>query len=177
MSTLTVKLALAVTAIMLLSIMPQLRFWIARGSQWQGAYVTLQPDELKYSAYVNALLDGRPRRNDPSTGQDDNPIAPLPESLFSIQFLPAYAIAWTARIAGVSASTAFIALLAIAGLLAALSVYSLLASTVSNHTIAIVGMLFVLCFGALAGGQGLIGLGSGSFSLLNTHSRFLESFT
>src|SRR5215212_9168744 len=158
MSTLSVKFALAATAIILLSIMPQLRFWIARGSQWQGAFATLQPDELKYSAYINALIDGRPRRNDPSTGQDDNPIAPLPESLFSIQFLPAYAIAWTARITGVSASTAFIALLAIAALLAALSIYSLLASTVSDHTIAVVGMLFVLSFGALAGGQGLIGL-------------------
>ena len=99
MSTFSVKFALAVTAIVLLSIMPQLRFWLARGSQWQGAYATLQPDELKYSAYINALIDGRPRRNDPSTGHDHNPITPLPESLFSIQFLPAYAIAWTARIA------------------------------------------------------------------------------
>jgi hypothetical protein len=84
--------ALAATAITLLALMPQIHFWLVRGSQWNGAYTILQPDELLYSAYVNALIDGRPRRNDPVSGRDDHPQAPLPESLLSrlmpLPFLP-----------------------------------------------------------------------------------------
>src|SRR5882724_9476484 len=112
--------ALVVTAITFLSLVPQLRFWLARGSQWQGSYTILQPDEVIYSAYVNALIDGRPRRTDPSAGQDDHPQAPLPESLFSIQFIPPFIIAWLARACGASASTAFIVLGGVAGLLSSL---------------------------------------------------------
>jgi hypothetical protein len=107
--------ALAVTAITFLSLMPQIHFWLVRGSQWRGAYTVLQLDEVLYSAYINALIDGRPRRNDPTTGQDDHPQAPLPESLFSIQFIPPYAIAFLARVFGASASTAFIVLMGAAG--------------------------------------------------------------
>src|SRR5258705_5765283 len=110
--------ALAATAITVLSLLPQIHFCFMRGSQWNGAYTILQTDELLYSAYVNALIDGRPRRNDPATGKNDIPQAPLPETLFSIQFIPAYAIALPARAFGVSASTAFIALNVAAGLLA-----------------------------------------------------------
>jgi len=138
--------------------MPQLRFWIARGSLWQGAYTVLQPDEILYSAYVNALIDGRPRRNDPATGQDDHPHAPLPESLFSIQFVPPYLIAWLARACGASASSAFIALIGVAGLLASLSIFWLFASMTGNSKLAAVGVIVVLCLGAAAGGQGLVGL-------------------
>jgi hypothetical protein len=149
--------ALAVTAITFLSFMPQLRFWLARGSDWQGSYVALQPDEVVYSAYVNAIIDGRPRRNDPAAGQDDHPQAPLPESLFSIQFIPSFIIAWLARVCGATASSAFIALIGIAGLLASLSLFWLLSSLTGDRNFAAVGMLVALCFGALAGGQGLIG--------------------
>jgi hypothetical protein len=154
-------------AITFLALMPQLHFWLVRGSQWHGAYAILQPDELLYSGYVNALIDGRPRRNDPVSGRDDNPQAPIPESLFSIQFIPAYAIALPARALGVSASTAFIVLMVVAGLLASLSVFWLLASVTGDGRFAAIGVLVVLCLGALAGGQGLIGL------LLNPDVKFL----
>src|SRR5688500_12812265 len=97
-------------AILFLSLMPQTHFWIVRGSQWQGAFAILQGDETYYSAYVNALIDGRPRRNDPFTGQDDHPNAPMFESLFSIQSVPPYVIGFVARALGLSASSAFIAL-------------------------------------------------------------------
>ena len=150
--------ALAVTAITVLSLMPQLRFWLVRGSQWKGAYTILQPDELLYSAYVNALIDGRPRRNDPATGQDHHPQAPLPESLFSIQFIPPVLIAWAARACGASASSSFIALLGAAGLLASLSLFWLLISMTNASKVSAVGVLVVLCYGTLAGGQGFIGL-------------------
>ncbi len=150
--------ALVATAITLLALMPQIHFWIGRGSQWNGAYAILQPDELLYSAYVNALIDGRPRRNDPVSGRDDHPQAPLPESLFSIQFFPPYAVALPARALGTSASTAFIALMGASGLFASLSVFWFLTSVTSDSRFAGIGVLLVLCFGALAGGQGLIGL-------------------
>src|SRR5450432_2541767 len=98
--------ALAALGMMLLALWPQMNMWIARGHNWQGSYVSVQGDEVAYSAYVNALIDGRPRRNDPYSGRDDAPNQRRPESLFSIQFLPAYAIALPARFLGVTASTA-----------------------------------------------------------------------
>jgi len=138
--------------------MPQLHFWFVRGSQWQGTYATLQGDEFLYSAYINALIDGRPRRNDPFAGRDSTPKSPLPESTFSIQFIPSFVVAWLARACGASASSAFIAMIGVAGLLASLSLFWLLASITGDSRLAAVGVMFVLCFGALAGGQGLIGL-------------------
>ena len=150
--------ALAVVAISFLALMPQIHFWFARGTEWHGAYATLQGDEFLYSAYVNALIDGRPRRNDPFAGRDSTPTSPLPESTFSIQFIPAFVIARLAQACGASASTAFIALIGVAGLLASLSLFWLLVSITGDRRLAAVGVMFVLCFGTLAGGQGLIGL-------------------
>src|SRR6266446_1756914 len=151
--------ALAAMAITFLALMPQLHFWLVRGSQWHGAYTALEPDELLYSAYINALIDGRPRRNDPFSGRDDHSEAPVPESLFFIQsIVPSYAIAFFARPFGASASTAFIVLMGTAALFASLSVFWLLSSVMGDSKFAAIGMLIVLCLGALAGGQGLIGL-------------------
>src|SRR6266498_1011869 len=99
-------LAFATLAITLLAIYPQINMWLARGKDWHGSYVLVQGDENAYSAYINALIDGRPRRN-------DAPGAPQPESLFSIQFIPAYAVALPARALHISASTAFIVLMII----------------------------------------------------------------
>jgi len=150
--------ALAATAILLLSLIPQIHFWFVRGRDWRGAYATLQGDEFLYSAYIDALIDGRPRRNDPFAGRDSTPKSPLPESTFSIQFIPSFIIAWLARACGASASTAFIVLIGVAGLLASLSLFWLLASITGDSKLAAVGVMFVLCLGALAGGQGLIGM-------------------
>ncbi|HYU99413.1 MAG TPA: hypothetical protein VE977_11330, partial [Pyrinomonadaceae bacterium] len=68
-------------AVMLLSLCPQLLMWGSRGSQWNGSYAELHGDEWVYSAYIQALIDGRPRRNDPYTGRDERPDNPQPESL------------------------------------------------------------------------------------------------
>ena len=138
--------------------MPQLRFWLARGSEWKGSFVVLQPDEIVYSAYVNALIDGRPRRTDPSTGQDDHPQSPLPESILSIQFVPPFLIAWLAKACGATASSAFIALLAFSGLLTSLSLFWLFNSLTSDRNFSAAAILIVLCFGALVGGHGIIGV-------------------
>src|SRR2546427_8226270 len=104
--------AFATLAITLLALYPQINLWLGRGGNWHGSYVLIQGDEDAYSAYINALIDGRPRRNDPHTGRDDAPGKPQSESLFSIQFLPAYAIAIPARLFHVSTSTAFVVLIA-----------------------------------------------------------------
>jgi hypothetical protein len=159
--------ALAIAAITFLSLMPQLRFCLARGSQWRGSYIALQDDEIVYSAYVNALIDGRPRRTDPSAGLDDHPQSPLPESLFSVQFVPPLVIAWLARVCGASASSAFIALIGIAGFLTSLSLFWLFSSLTGDRNFSAVGILIVLCFGALAGGYGIVGL------FLGAHGNFL----
>lgn len=148
----------ALIAIVLLSLAPQIHLWVSRGSEWNGAYAGIQGDEFLYSGYINALLHGRPRRNDPFAGQDSTPTSPLPESTFSIQFIPSYLIAWIGRVLGASSATLFIAWLAIGGALAGMAVLFLLNTITSNRLLSGVGMLFVLTLGALAAGQGLVGL-------------------
>jgi hypothetical protein len=142
----------------LLSLVPQIHLWIVRGRDWNGVYVSPQGDEPLYSAYINALIDGRARKNDPFGGKDSSPSAPLPESIFSIQFVPAYMLALPARAFGASASTIFIILIAVAALLSSLSVFWLLNSVAGDYRIAAAGTVFVLCVGALAGGNGLLGI-------------------
>ena len=150
--------ALAAMAMVLLSLVPQIQLWFVRGRDWNGAYATVQGDEYLYSAYLNALIDGRPRRNDPFAGRDHTPKSPLPETTFSIQLLPAFVISTLARAFGASASTAFIVLAGVAGLLASLSVFWLLNSLTGEGKLAAVGVLVVLCLGALAAGEGLVGV-------------------
>jgi hypothetical protein len=91
-------LIFATVVITLLAIYPQINLWLARGKVWHGSYVLVPADQIAYSAYINALIDGRPRRNDPFPGRDDLLGAPLPESLFSIQFSPAYTVAIPGRL-------------------------------------------------------------------------------
>ena len=141
----------------LLSLIPQLHLWMVRGRDWNGAYVSPTGDEVIYSAYINALIAGRTRKNDPFAGKDSTSKSPLPESTFSIQFIPAYVIAISARTFHVSASTAFIALICLAGFFSSLSVFWLLNAVVDDPRLAAVGTFFVLCLGGLAGGSGLLG--------------------
>ncbi|HAF13334.1 MAG TPA: hypothetical protein DCK99_06460, partial [Blastocatellia bacterium] len=141
-----------------LSLCPQLLMWASRGAQWNGSYAELHGDEWVYSAYVQALIDGRPRRNDPYTGRDDRPDNPQPESLFSIQFLPAYMIAIPARLLGISSSTAFIGLGVLAPFFACLTIFWLITNVIQDCSLAAAGSVVVLCFGALGAGEGLIHL-------------------
>jgi hypothetical protein len=69
---------LGAAAITLISLYPQFVMWVQRGRDWNGAYAQIQGDEWLYSAYVQSLIDGRPRRNDAFTGQVDSPDHPLP---------------------------------------------------------------------------------------------------
>ena len=143
--------ALAALAITLISLYPQVNLWLARGKQWHGSYVMTQGDEVMYSAYVNALIDGRPRKNDPFNGRDAVPGQPAYESLNSIHFVPAYLVVVPARAFGMNASTAFIVLLMFAALASSLAIFWLLATLTGDSKLAAVGTLVTLSFGALAG--------------------------
>jgi hypothetical protein len=133
------------------SLVPQAALCRARGREWRGAYAYFYSDEPAYAAYLNALVEGRPRRNDPYTGRDERPDAPQPESLFSIQFVPAYLIALPARLAHVSAQTAFIILSCLVAFASALIIFRLLASVTGHSSAAAaVGAALVLCCGSLA---------------------------
>src|SRR5688572_1834626 len=89
-------------AMVVLALLPQIHLWIVRGQDWNGGYVSPHVDEPLYSAYVNSLINGRARKNDPFGGKDSSATVPLPESTFSIHPLPAYAIALPARAVGIS---------------------------------------------------------------------------
>ena len=147
---------LSVLAVLILSLAPQARLWVARGAEWHGAYAVVDGDEFLYSAYINALIENRPRRNDPFSGRDDNPNAPLPESTFSIQFVPPLVIASFARIFGLSASTSFIILIAFAGLSAAVALFWILSLCIDKNPLVALGTLIVLFLGTAAAGQGLL---------------------
>jgi hypothetical protein len=148
--------ALASIAVMFLALYPQLHLWYVRGAEWSGAYAFVDTDEVAYAAYLNALIDGRPRRNDPYTGRDASAGSPQPESLFSIQFAPAYALALPARMLGLSASTVFILLMCVAALASSFMIFRLVAMVTGDERLAGCAVLVVLCLGTLATGQGAV---------------------
>lgn len=147
-----------VTVVMtLLSLYPHLHFRLSRGESWNGSYAAIEGvgDEVAYSAYVNALIDGRPRRNDPYSGRDDKSSHPQSESLFSIQFFPAYLIALSARLFGITAASAFILLTPIAAAATSLVLFWLLGMATRDSALAAAGSFAVLCMGTVVGGHGL----------------------
>jgi hypothetical protein len=148
----------AATVFSLLSLYPQVHLWITQSYSWQHAIAYNQGlgDEVAYAAYVNALIEGKPRRNDPYTGRGDSSDTQLPESLFSIQFVPAYSIALPARALGISATTAFILLTPVVALGSSLLVFWLLTVLTRNPRLSACGILVVLCLGTLVSGEGTV---------------------
>ena len=141
---------------MICGIYPQLKMFYLRGSDWQGAYAFNDIDEEAYSAYLSALIDGRPRKNDPYTGRDDSPETPQPESLFSVQFATPYAVAIPARILGLTVSTAMWVSGGIAAFIAGLALFWLIGRITDDSFYAMAGALIVVCGGALAAGEGAL---------------------
>lgn len=137
----------AATCMALLACYPQLNLWAARGQDWQGSFAHIDSDEVAYAAYLQALIDGRPRRNDPYTGHDDAPTRPQTESLFSIQFIPPYAIALLARGLRLSASTVFILLLPLIAFVSSLSIFRLMVLLTEDERVAAASVFVVLCLG------------------------------
>jgi hypothetical protein len=140
------------------SLYPQCKLIYNRGySEWNGNYAYNDIDEVAYASYVKALIDGRPRKNDPYTGRDDSPTDPQPESLFSIQFAGPYAIALPARLLGIDAPWAMTISGAVAAFLTALAVFWLIGIVTGDSLFALAGSLVVLAGGALFAGEGAIG--------------------
>lgn len=142
--------------LLICGIYPQLKMFYLRGTDWQGAYAYNDIDEVAYAGYLRALIDGRPRRNDPYTGLDDTPGQKQEESLFSIQFAAPYAIAVPARILGLSASTAIWLAGGIAAFIAGLALFWLIGKITDDSMFALAGALIVVCGGALAAGEGAL---------------------
>jgi hypothetical protein len=135
---------LAATIVTLIAIAPQLYFCFLRGPEWNGAYAQTHGDESVYAAYLNALIDGRPRRNNPYTGRDDSPNQPAAESYLSVQPFPAVLMATIARVAHISTAKAFIALTALTAFASALVIFWLLSLLTGDDALAAVGLLVVL---------------------------------
>lgn len=140
----------------LLALYPQINLRLMRGKDWHGAYAYNDIDEVAYASYLEALIEGRPRRNDPFTGRDDAPSNRQPESLFSIQFIPPYSIAFVARALGLDATRVMSGVGALAALATALALFWLLGLLTGDDRIAATGALMVLCLGTLACAQGAI---------------------
>ncbi len=145
------------------SLYPQMKMLYLRGADWNGHYAYNDIDEVAYAGYLKALIDGRPRKNDPYTGRDDKQGSPQEESLFSVQFAGPYTIAIPARILGVDAPWAMTISGAAAAFFTALALFWLIGMMTGDSLYAMAGSLVVLCGGALFAGEGAIGeiLGTG----------------
>ena len=133
---------------------PQFKMVYLRGGEWNGHYAYNDIDEVAYGSYIRALIDGRPRKNDPYTGRDDSPGTPQPESLFSIQFAAPYTLALPARVLGIGAPWAMTAGGALAGFLAALAAFWLVGRMTGNSWFGMAASLVIFAGGALAAGEG-----------------------
>ncbi|MCS6874831.1 MAG: hypothetical protein N2Z23_08845 [Pyrinomonadaceae bacterium] len=143
--------------LMIFALYPQLKLWYLRGYEWQGHYAYNDIDEVAYAAYLKALIDGRPRLNDPYTNRDDLFEKTREESLFSIQFAAPYTIAIPSRILGFSAPTAMWLSGAIAAFLTGLILFWVLNLMLKDELFAMAGAILVISTGALAAGEGAIG--------------------
>lgn len=164
---------LAALPVLLLALYPQISFRHARGQAWNGATVHAHGDEVVYGAYLNALIDGRPRRSDPYTGRDEAPNDAAPaESYFSIQFVPAYALAMTARLLGASTSQAFAALTVFCAVASTLAVFWLLSLVTGDSRAASFGSVIVLCLGSIL----LVARFALTHEASNNHLSFLRRY-
>ena len=138
---------LAGLAVVLITLIPQILLWSKTGSHWQGAYAYTDTDELAYSAYLNSLIHGKPRRNNPETPNVDN--SSRHESIFSIQFIPPTVVAFVARLLGLSASTSFILLTPLMAFISSMAVFWLLMEITHDPKTAALGVLLILLCGVL----------------------------
>ena len=143
-----------VLAMTILAVYPQMTLWMAQGRDWDGSFFASNDDEVAYAAYVNSLLEGKPRRNDPFLATEETPAVPLSESLYSIQFIPAYSIAIPARLLGLSSSSAFVVLMFLMAIASSLAIFKLLYEITSDGPLSAAGVLVVLCLGTAAAYEG-----------------------
>lgn len=147
---------LAGFVVALFGLYPQFVIISERGADFNGVFASNDLDESAYASYLQALIDGRPRKNDPYSGRDATPENPQHESIFSIQFAAPYAVAVPARLLGLSATQAFIATSALASFLTALALFWLLVQITSDERFSGIAVIMILLGGALASGNGVI---------------------
>lgn len=147
---------LAAFVVALFALFPQVAVWNERGGDFNGVFASNDLDEPAYAAYLQALIDGRPRKNDPYSGRDETAETPQYESIFSTQFAAPYLVAIPARILGLNASQVFIGLLWLASFATALALFWLLAQMTEDSRLAAIGTLVVMFGGALVAGNGYI---------------------
>jgi hypothetical protein len=140
----------ASAALMLVSLFPQAHFIANRGREWHGANAITHPDEVAYSAYLASLIRGNPRRYDPYAGREQ-----APESLFSIQLVPAYAIAWPARLFRLSARNVFMLLPPLCALASSLAIFWFLWLLTRDDRFSAAAVLIILGLGTVMAGQGI----------------------
>lgn len=133
---------------------PQFKMVYLRGDAWNGHYAYNDIDEVAYASYVRALIDGRPRKNDPYSGRDDSAATPQAESLFSIQFAAPYTIAIPARILGIGTPWAITIAGALAGFFAALAAFWLIARMTGSNWFGMAASIAVIAGGSLYAGEG-----------------------
>jgi hypothetical protein len=138
------------------SLYPQMKLWYVRGAEWQGNYAYNDIDEVAYASYVKALVDGRPRKNDPYTGLDDSPENPQKESLFSIQFAAPYTLAIPGRILSIPTPWLMIVGGAAAAFFTALAIFWFVFILTGSNWYAMAGSLVTLAGGAIFAGEGAI---------------------
>lgn len=137
------------------AVYPQINLKNLRGADFQGAFASCDLDEMAYASYLQAIIDGRPRKNDPYTGRDHSAETPQPESLFSIQFFPAYLVGVPARISGLSASQMMPIISAFSAFFTAIALFWLIVSITEDKYLAAVGTLLVM-----VGSSFIIGIGA-----------------
>jgi hypothetical protein len=140
---------LAGLGVVLVTMIPQLTLWFERRAETHGAYAITDPDELVYSAYLNSIINEKPRRNDPFLPRL-NETAVTHETYFSLQFVPPFAIAWVSQLLGLEAATAFILLTPLFAFASSLAVFWLLCVVTGDEKASAIGVLLVLLCGVLA---------------------------
>ncbi len=139
---------------MLIALFPQVHFVVSRGSQWNGANAICHPDEVAYSAYLASLIRGNPRRYDPFTGRGADANAST-ESLFSVQLIPAYAVALPARALHLSSAKAFIILPALCAFASSLALFWFVCLLTRDDRLSAASVPVILGLGTLVAGQGM----------------------
>jgi len=143
-------------SVVFLTALPQALFVMDRGKDWHGTNAIMHPDEVAYSAYLASLIRGEPRRNDPYTVGQQRPEGTVPESLFSIQMVPAYAAAVAARWLGLSASQTFIFFPLLSAATTSVAIFWLITLLVRDERIGATAVWIILGFGTLIAGQGSV---------------------
>lgn len=140
------------------SLAPQFQLWDLRGihKDWTGVYAVHDFDETQYAAYIESLVEDKPRRNYSYVGAEDTPEKPLKESLLSIQFLAFYPVAVPARLFGFSSSTAMIWFSGVGGFLCGLSLFWLFYILFGRAFLSFAGTVAVFSCGMLVVGHGSI---------------------